>query len=475
MNLRGRLTAGCAATALSLGMLAIGGPTSSAATVATTPTLAGVTIVTPSVDTSAADREVAVRVRLVGSPKANITDVRLTFYRHPAPDVKANIVVFAASLRIAANARKECTTANHAKSPVDGDTTMCLVSGTVANGIFELRTLLPRWSTKGLYALDRVEALDSLAKRLDLDYYGTKNTTTGFNQTGAGDDVAPALVSTEMLTPSVNSAQQNAIASMRVHATDDLSGIFLLSARFRRANVVNGVTQYLAPEIVTSAYAGRTCPAPAAIPALVGQYGYVCREAGGTALDGSYLVYFLVKRWSAQGTYQLTNVSLVDAAKNRLDDIDIDLANANASASFTQTGIGDVDGPTVAAVTVLNPTVKVAAGTFDTAIKVHALDNISGVKQMWVDYKSVAKPTAPAITFVTTDVLCSVKAAINRCRYSGTALNGVWRMHTFAPSSSPKGTWNLWRIRIQDNAGNVRTYTGAALTTARLTSSFKLA
>jgi hypothetical protein len=455
----------------------MGGPTSSAATVATTPTLAGVTIVTPSINTSANASEVAIRVHLVASPKANVTDIRLTFYRHPSADVKANIVVLAASVPIQANARKECTSTNHAKSPVDGDTTMCLYSGTVSNGYFELRTLLPRWSTNGTYFLDRVEVRDSLAKRLDLDYVtlATRYPSARFNQSGLGDDVAPALVSTTMLTPTVNSAQQNAIASMRVHATDDLSGIFLLSARFRHTTVVNGVTQYLAPEIVTSAYAGRACPAPSSIPALVGQYGYVCREAGGTALDGSYLVYFLVPRWSAQGTYQLTNVSLVDAAKNRLDDIAADLNLANASATFTQTGTGDTSGPIVSGITVLTPTVKVKAGTFDTAIKVSARDAVSGIKQMWIDYKSAAKPTAGIVTFSTTDVLCSVKTAVNHCRYSGTALNGVWRMHTFVAAASPKGKWNIWRVRIQDNAGNLQTYSGTALITAHLTSSFTLA
>ena len=44
---------------------------------------------------------------------------------------------------------------------------------------------------------------------------------------------------------------------MRVHATDNVSGVYTVSARFRLAIVSNGVTQYLTPEIVTSAFAGR--------------------------------------------------------------------------------------------------------------------------------------------------------------------------------------------------------------------------
>ena len=474
MKLRGRITAGCAVAALA--MLALGAPTSSAATVATTPTLTGVTIVTPTINTSADAREVAVRVRLVGSPKANITAVRLTFYRHPAPDVKENRVVFSATNRIPANATKECTSDHHATPPAPGDTTMCLVSGTVANGIFELRNLLPQWSTQGGYGLDRVEVRDSLGKSLDLNYATllSRRQSVSFTQSGAGDSAAPLLVSTTMVNSTTTSTQQAAIVALRIHATDNQSGVYQISATFHRAIVSNGVTQYVAPEIVASAFAGRTCPAPSTISSLAGAYGYVCRESG-TKLDGTYLAYFLVKRWTAQGTYEVTNLSLVDAAQNRLDDIAVDLAQANASASFTQTGLGDTDGPTVSALTVSTPVVKAKNNRFDAVVKVRGVDAISGVKQMWIDYKSVAKPTAPLMTFVSKDVACTVAAEVNHCRYSGTSFDGAWRIHSFMPATSPKGTWKIWRVRIQDNAGNLTTMTGAALTAAHLTASIKLA
>ena len=476
MNSRGRISSGCAAFALTLGILALGGPTSSAATVAAAPTLTRVTMMTPTINTSAAAGEVAVQVNLVASPKANITDVRLTFYRHPSLNVKENIVVFAATNHIAANTKKECTIARHAVSPTMGDTTMCLVSGTVSNGVFELRNLLPQWSTQGEYALDRVEVRDSLGKSVDLTYttLQSQRKSVVFTQVGPGDNVAPILASATIVNPTVTSAQQDALVALRIHATDNQSGVYLISARFRRGVVTSDGTTYAAPELVSSAFAGRACPASSAIAPLVGQYGYVCRETG-TKLDGTYLAYFLVKHWAAQGNYELTNLSLVDAAQNRLDDIGIDLQQANASASFTQTGVGDTDGPTASAISVSTPVVTAKANRFDAVIKVHALDAISGVKQVWIDYKSVAKPTAPIMTFTSKDIACSVAAAVNQCRYSGTSFDGVWRIHSLMSSSSPKGFWNLWRIRIQDNAGNLTTLSGPALTAAHLTSSIRFA
>jgi hypothetical protein len=429
-----------------------------------------------SLDTSAAAQQVAVRVALKATPTASITDIRLTFYRHLAGAAKANIVVFAASNKSAATAYRECDANHHAIAPVAGDTTMCLSSGALSNGVFELRNLLPQGSNPGTYALDRVEVRDSLGRRLDVDYATlvTRKQSVAFVQTGAGDSTAPVLVSTQMVSANINTASSDAIVALRVHATDDLSGVYLVSARFRRAVVNNGVTTYLAPETVASSFAGRACPAPSAITPLVGQYGYVCRESG-NKLDGTYLAYFLMKRWSVQGTYQLTNLSLVDAAQNRLDDIDIDLANANASASFTQSGIGDIDGPTARVINVVTAKVTAKSAKYEPVIKVAARDNVSGIKQIWVQYKSAVKATAPVITFTTTDIPCTVASAVNHCRYSGTSKDGVWRIHAIVAASVPKGAWNLSRVQILDNAGNLTILSGASLTAAKLTSTFTLA
>ena len=429
-----------------------------------------------SVDTSATAQQVAVRVALKATTSASITDIRLTFYRHLAGNAKANIVVFAASNKSAATAYRECDANHHAIAPVAGDTTMCLASGSLSNGVFELRNLLTQGSNPGTYGLDRVEVRDSLGRRLDLDYATlvTRKQSVAFAQTGPGDSTAPVLVSTQMVNANINTASSDAIVTLRVHATDDLSGVSLVSARFRRAVVNNGITTYLAPETVASSFAGRVCPAPSAITPLVGQYGYVCRESG-NKLDGTYLAYFLMKRWSAQGTYQLTNLSLVDAAQNRLDDIDIDLANAGASASFTQSGLGDTDGPTARVITVVTAKVTAKSAKYEPVIKVAARDNVSGIKQIWVEYKSAAKPSAPVITFTTTDIPCTVASAVNHCRYSGTSKDGVWRIHATVSTSVPKGAWNLSRVRLLDNAGNLTVLTGATLTAAKLSSTFTLA
>ena len=474
MRFRGALTS--AALLSTTGLLAFAAPSVSAATIPT-PSLVSAAVVTPTVvNTSAAPREVAVRVGLKATPTAVITDIRLTFFRHLPGDVKANIVVFGASNHIAANAYRECDAQHHAISPAAGDTTMCLVSGSMASGVFELRDLLPQWANSGTYALDRVEVRDSLGRRLDLDYATLtgRHLSPSFTQSGQGDSTPPVLVSTQMMNGTVNSSAGGAIIALRVHATDDQSGMYLLSARFRRAVTSNGTTTYQNPELVSSAFAGRTCPSASAVSQLVGQFGYVCRESG-TKLDGTYLAYFLVKRWSAQGTYQLTNLSLVDAAQNRLDDIDVDLANANASATFIQLGIGDTTGPTAVGITTVTTRVSAKSGKYEPVIKIRARDDVSGVKQIWVDYKSAAKPTAAPIIFTTTDIPCTVASAVNHCRYSGSATDGVWRIHALASTTVPKGSWSLWRIRILDNAGNLSVLTGAALTSAHISSSFTLA
>ena len=414
------------------------------------PQLVSISVATQNVDTSAAAKELALRVHVTDAG-TGVRDIRLVFQRHLANGEWVSDVGFDGDAEHA-----PCTASNHAASPQPGETTICLVSGTWNNGIYEMRTQLRHWSAQGAYILSDVRMYDGARNwgLISYDTLVTRHLAVSFHQVGTGDATAPAFRSVQLISPASVSTKSSAqLVGFRVHLTDAVSGISGMRAEIARMTHTDGVDQYYWPQPAVAADGFGPCAGGSPSTAQV------CR-ASGNVHDGWYEVWIELPRWAPKGVYELTVMGLSDLAGNTHWYTYGELVTRHLMAKISQTSVGDSAAPTVVSVTVKTPVVHAGIDMARVVIRVHARDAVSGVSGLFVDFSPTSASTTQALGFESGNEPCGPFNQ-DACLLSGTPRDGVWQMAWWLPAHAAGGTWSMHSVTANDNAGNSQSWGGS--------------
>ncbi len=434
------------------------------------PTMRSIAVGTTSVDTSAAARIVAVRVRLHDAG-TGVASIDLTFGRHLTNGSWVNEFHFQTPTE---GAEQQCTAAGHATNPTAlGDTRVCLVAGTPRDGVYELRTLLPRWSPKGTYQLNDVRLRDS-AGNTGGQYWEQlvdQRLAVNFKQTGAGDALSPLVRAIGTLTPSVSTAGASRTIGVRLHVTDATSGLAGLQVGWARVvrDELGSVSEYRWPQpqfgFTTDALPACADGIPTPAELFGGQRDWACRESG-TLQDGWYRLYSVLPQWSGKGSYELVTLITSDRAGNSKVMGDGEIRARGLSRHIYQSGDGDESPAFVSAVTVMTPSVSTGDAGAEVVIRVRAKDAVSGIGGLFVDMAPADSTVRQGLSFSSGNEPCGPDTAY-ACLLSGTINDGVWQLKATLPAHAAAGTWKVVSVIANDRAGNTRQWWssfGATLT-----------
>ncbi|GIU90678.1 MAG: hypothetical protein KatS3mg010_1777 [Acidimicrobiia bacterium] len=292
-------------------------------------------------------------------------------------------------------------------------------SGGPLDGTYRTTITVPQHAEPGRFAA-AVALVDAVGNQSTVSdaTLATRGLPNGVTQLGAGDTVAPQILSLSVTPAAVDTSAQSQSITVTARITDDLAG------------VASGAgTQ--ASEVV---FAG---------PGGVHRVRVPLRQSSrvaGTALDGNYVATATVPRWSEQGRWTVEHVRLVDAVGN------VRVVGA-PGVEFTQLGIGDTSAPRAWSFSMAVTTVDVRTSPANVTVRVRLTDDLSGV----------AETDASEVVFRSPSGRQQVAAALGLAqRTSGTALDGWYQGRLTVPAHAEPGVWTLAAAVLIDEARNTR-------------------
>jgi hypothetical protein len=410
-------------------LLVLGGaPAAHAATDTTAPTWGAVTVSPASIDTSAGPATVTVTARILDD-QSGITSGgstgggggNLTFR---ASSTTQNLYVsFSAANRI---------------------------SGTAQDGVYESTITVPRYAAGGTWSITGSGLSDGAG---NYRYTSTAaesaaaGLTASFSQTGAGDTAAPTVTAITLTPSSIDTSTAARTVTVRVRATDDLSGITSSTGPVPtfggsiHLNVVGPPGQQSKSVFFSSHH-----------------------RVSGTATDGLYETTLSMPRYSAAGTWRVSNVSAQDSAGNSKITQGADLTAAGLDVSFTQTGAGDTTAPTLSEITVSPTEINPAVSAQSVTVSARITDDLAGLidpssSNGWNGgYASVSFANENSSSFASVNL-----TAGNRVQ--GTETDGIYQATMTVPRGAT-GRFTMTGATVADAVGNLRFPSGAELGSA---------
>jgi hypothetical protein len=252
------------------------------------PVVAGITMQTTTVDTSAGSATVSALVHVTDAGVAGLRCVPSATGGEQCGDVSITFRGPDGGQWLTLDAR-----------PTDR------VSGDAADGTYLASATLPRHAEQGAWQVSTIDASDAAYNAVDVrgsDLGSLAGLT--FQQTGAGDDTPPVVVSMSADPTVVHTATHDESITITAHVTDDLAG--------------------------SDTQVGGIC--------LGGQYGQTqCTglvRTSGDALDGIYTSTVLLPQYSAFGTWQTVQLQLRDLVGNIINPSVGDTAAFQAANGF---------------------------------------------------------------------------------------------------------------------------------------------
>ena len=312
------------------------------------------------------------------------------------------------------------------------------ISGSALDGTYRTTITLPWHAEPGRWNASAV-LYDTVANTRS---YTTANLqggglSDGLTQTGAGDTVAPSLISLQVGPPTIDTALQSSTIGVSARLADDLSGI------------ASGVSSAPSEVILRGPTGAHRVRAPLTI----------ANRTGGDGFDATYVVSVTVPRWSEQGSWTVEEVRLRDEVGN--------LALATAPGiGFVQTGVGDVAPPRILTFSMLSSSVDVRTTSATVGVRARLVDDRSGVADGITDSASELVFRAPS-----GQVEAAVAFGLGQ-RASGNALDGIYDARVTIPAHAEPGTWTIARATAVDRAHNARQMGAAEWTAAGFVGSF---
>lgn len=435
------------------------------------PQVSWISVRTPAVDTSAAPAVVTVRTRIT-DPGTGLEWLRYGFtFKKPDGAWADQPVAVLHGLPDAS--APGCTSDGHASAPAPGTPTVCRVSGSAQDGVYELKLLLPRWTRKGTFVLTGISLRDSAGNQRDIGAarIAERDLDVRFAQIGTGDPYAPRIRDIRVVTPTLDTSGAARVLVVRAHLTDNLSGVAeatLLWARYSYDSTGRRIG-FRDPRLVGFVLESdpKTCPGttPTVEELLSADRVASCRESG-TRTDGWYRLWTVVPRWTGQGTYHLVDAGVDDRAGNTESLYWNEIPEAGLSRSFKQAGTGDEAAPTVSSVEVMTPSVDSGTEAVRVDVRIRVKDGVSGMSDVRL-YFGAPGQSLQYVDVWAGDTDCGIWE--ESCRLSGSDNDGVYRATGWLPAHAAAGTWTLRRIDVNDKAGNGRTYRASDGLTASFT------
>jgi len=304
-----------------------------------------------------------------------------------------------------------------------------LVSGTLNNGTFQSQLTFPRYSAQGQWKVSGIIVRDQAGNTTNLDA-GTLNQPElqpEVSQTGVGDVTAPTVHSVSASPSTINTSVSSQIITLTMDAQDDVSGISTYQVTLR----------------------------PPSGNAAVRSYGVAdVARISGTINDGTFQSEASFPRYSAQGRWTVSQIVIRDRAGNTSTLNAGDLEQPELQPEINQTGIGDLERPTVTSVSVSPSTIDTSESFQDVTVAMEAQDDISGVYYYEITFKS---PSGNA-TVKTSGV------GVNNL-VAGSLNDGTFRSTARFPRYSAQGQWTVSILIVHDNASNYRSDSSSVLNT----------
>ena len=343
---------------------------------------------------------------------------------------------------------------------------LCRISGTPNDGIYEGSVLVKRYTPRTTFKLDTFLAWDDAGNR-----NRTTTLSASFKQTSLGDGVGPQLISAAFCVPDGNGA------CVTGATFDTSSGSQLIKLRARVKDSGSGLGEQLDLTIATLPLTGSS--AGRGLGVSVPATGNAVRISG-DAKDGIYEQTYYVPKYFPKSSIYLIRFIAKDLAGNVTqwgkDAYGTVLKSKKLRVSVKQIGAGDATPATLSSLS-FSP----------ISVDVSSAEAVVEVRFRWVD----AKPLFPnrddgsydqtAVTGCISDSggnvqfcfdgnyvpeVCPAELPaqdLSFCRVSGTATDGIYRTTLVIPQNARKGVLRLAWLLITDAVGNERYYEGTGI------------
>jgi RTX calcium-binding nonapeptide repeat (4 copies) len=291
------------------------------------------------------------------------------------------------------------------------------VSGDANDGVYATTITVPRFSQQGTLAAGLSLTDRRNTRTWDAAQLQAQGLPSGVVQTGAGDTGPPRVTAISWDGPStVDTSSADQMVQLRLHVTDDLSGLHTGTV------VLRGPTGV---------------PFQASLDSST--------QVGGSSLAGDYLVPITLPRGSAVGDWKLT-IILQDAVGHEITYSASELsAVADAGLDIHQVGMADTTPPIIDSLDLSPTVIDDRDGPLVLWLTVAAQDPESGLNQIDCDLHS---PNGLQ------ELSPSAQAGMPSNVVSGDYHNGVFRGGAvIAQGSLEPGTWTGY-CRAIDVAGN---------------------
>ena len=305
--------------------------------------------------------------------------------------------------------------------------TFTLVEGDALAGAWQADVVIPRWAESGTWKVDALTLQDKAGNSVFLDTAALD--ALGFNTslevTSEPDLASPVLLGTEITPGAVDTSDEGVTVAVRLHVTDDVSGVDLSSANLGLFPAVS----VSSPDRSFS----RWCQEPTLVE--------------GDPLDGTWSAECSFPRYSQEGEWGL-DINLADAAGNteRWSTGRLSLAGFPSVVVLTSTP-SDVTPLTLSSFSFAPTFIDTSSSPKDVTLTAGFTDDISGVSGVQVRFKSPSGgQTREGVAYQLS---------------SGTALNGVVTGVITFPQFSEAGTWRVDQLFYYDAVFNYRFVNGA--------------
>jgi azurin len=238
---------------------------------------------------------------------------------------------------------------------------------------------------------------------------------------GLSDVAPPSIVDLSFNPETIDVSASSHLVTITLHATDDLSGIRQCDIYFRSPSG----NQYRSTNFWGD-------------PAL------------GDANDGVYEHTIEFFQYSEAGTWQIDTLRLTDKAGNYKDYSADSLANIILPNTIQVISIPDVAPPSIVDLSFNPETIDVSASSHLVTITLHATDDLSGIRQCDIYFRSPSGNQYRSTNFWGDPAL-------------GDANDGVYEHTIEFFQYSEAGTWQIDTLRLTDKAGNYKDYSADSL------------
>jgi hypothetical protein len=312
-------------------------------------------------------------------------------------------------------------------------------SGTGADGIWTAVVTIPRWAARGSWTVFEVLLYDTRygedSTQFQSDYYSRlPSWKTSWQSTFTVDsaDIQPPDVTSVIVSPSsVNTSDASKNIKVTVKATDNLSGVSVIS--------VVGSATIQGRRRVTR--------------------GEALTRSSGTNLDGTYTGTLTVPKWAGAGPHVWSlDLKAYDRSRNEVHLTATQLKGKGFASSVTVTSRGDTTKPKFTSLTIASTSAD-ARSIYGAHVEVvvGGSDTGSGIAHVRVTMTSRS----------------GGKTVDGLVPSSGTRTSGKWWSFQYFDECSEPGIWTV-SVTLTDVLGNTVTVSAAQLKARHLQSTIRV-